>query len=84
MITQNRWQHILGVARKCREYATKFRPDDSKFTEDMFVLGILHDMGYEFTNDNIGHASVGGEILKRSNYNKKYPRFLGDINLVFK
>ena len=48
MITQNRWQHILGVARKCKEYAAKLRPDDSQFAEDMFVLGMLHDMGYEF------------------------------------
>ena len=68
MITQNRWQHILGVARKCREYAAKFRPDDSKFTEDMFVLGILHDMGYEFNQSNSSHAAVGGEILKRNDY----------------
>lgn len=68
MITQNRWQHILGVARKCREYAAKFRPDDSKFTEDMFVLGILHDMGYEFNQSNASHATAGGEILKRNNY----------------
>ena len=68
MITQNRWQHILGVARKCKEYATKFRPDDSKFAEDMFVLGMLHDMGYEFNQNNASHAAVGGEILKRNNY----------------
>lgn len=68
MITQNRWQHILGVARKCKEYAAKFKPNDSKFSEDMFVLGMLHDMGYEFMESNASHAAVGGEILKRNNY----------------
>ena len=68
MITQNRWQHILGVARKCREYAAKFRHDDSKFTEDMFLLGMLHDMGYEFNQSNASHATAGGEILKRNDY----------------
>ena len=68
MITQNRWQHILGVARKCKEYAAKFRPDDSKFAEDMFLLGIMHDLGYEFMESNASHAAVGGEILKRSGY----------------
>ena len=68
MITQNRWQHILGVARKCREYAAKFRPDDSKFTEDMFLLGIMHDLGYEFIESNASHAAIGGEILKRNDY----------------
>ena len=68
MITQNRWQHILGVARKCKEYAAKLRPDDSQFAEDMFVLGMLHDMGYEFIESNASHGAIGGEILKRSCY----------------
>ena len=67
MIKQNRWQHILGVARKCKEYALTLKNDD-KFAEDMFLLGMLHDMGYEFMENNASHASVGGEILKRNNY----------------
>lgn len=61
-------QHILGVARKCKEYAAKLKPNDNKFTEDMFLLGMLHDIGYEFTESNASHAAVGGEILKRNNY----------------
>ena len=68
MITQNRWQHILGVARKCKEYALKFKPEDGQFAEDMFLLGMLHDMGYEFNQNNASHAAVGGEILNRNNY----------------
>lgn len=68
MITQNRWLHILGVARKCKELALKFKPDDSKFAEDMFLLGMLHDMGYEFNQSNASHATAGGEILERNNY----------------
>lgn len=68
MITENRWKHILGVARKCKEFACKFKPNDGKFAEDMFLLGLLHDMGYEFMESNAGHAAIGGEILKRNNY----------------
>lgn len=68
MITENRWKHILGVARKAKEFALKFKPDDSKYAEDMFLLGMLHDMGYEFMESNASHAAVGGEILKRSGY----------------
>ena len=68
MISENRWKHILGVARKCKEYALKFKPEDSQFAEDMFLLGMLHDMGYEFNQSNASHAAVGGEILKRNNY----------------
>lgn len=68
MITENRWKHILGVARKCKEFACKFKSNDGKFAEDMFLLGLLHDMGYEFMESNAGHAAIGGEILKRNNY----------------
>jgi len=58
----------LGVARKCKEYALRFKPNDGKFAEDMFLLGMLHDMGYEFNQSNASHAMVGGEILKRNHY----------------
>lgn len=68
MITENRWQHILGVARKSYEFALKMRPHDEKYAEDMFLLGLLHDLGYEFTETGKGHALIGGEILKRSGY----------------
>lgn len=68
MITQNRWQHILGVARKCKEFAVRYKPEDGEFAEDMFLLGMLHDMGYEFMESNASHAFVGGSILKRSGY----------------
>lgn len=68
MITQNRWQHILGVARKAKELAIKIQPNDEKYAEDMFLLGLLHDVGYEFSETGQGHSALGGEILKRSGY----------------
>lgn len=73
MISEDRWQHILGVARKAKEIALKLKKNDARFAEDMFVLGMLHDMGYEFlTTDggrvNASHATIGGKILKRSGY----------------
>lgn len=42
MIIENRWKHILGVARKAKELALKFRPNDEKYAEDMFLLGLVH------------------------------------------
>lgn len=51
MITSNRWQHILGVARKAKILAQALRPNDEKYSEDMFLLGMLHDFGYEFTEN---------------------------------
>lgn len=68
MITSNRWQHILGVARKAKILADKLKPNNVQYAEDMFLLGMLHDMGYEFMESNASHAYVGGQILKRNNY----------------
>ena len=34
----------------------------------MFLLGVMHDLGYEFMENNDSHAIVGGEILNRSGY----------------
>lgn len=68
MITENRWKHILGVARKAKEFALKMKPNDEKYAEDMFLLGLLHDLGYEFSETGWGHSIIGGEILKRSGY----------------
>ena len=68
MITQSRWQHILGVARKAKILADKLKPNDTQYDEDMFLLGIMHDLGYEFIKNNASHAAIGGEILKRTDY----------------
>ena len=68
MISENRWKHILGVARKAKMLAEKLKTNDTQYAEDMFLLGIMHDLGYEFMESNASHAAVGGEILKRSGY----------------
>lgn len=68
MITSSRWRHILGVARKAKILADKLKPNNVQYAEDMFLLGIMHDLGYEFIESNASHAYVGGEILKRNNY----------------
>lgn len=68
MISESRWQHILGVARKAKILADKLKPNNVQYAEDMFLLGIMHDLGYEFMESNASHAYVGGEILKRNNY----------------
>ena len=68
MISENRWQHILGVARKAKMLAGKLKPGDEQYAENMFLLGVMHDLGYEFMESNASHAAVGGEILKRSGY----------------
>ena len=69
MIDVSRSNHILGVARKSKVLALKLNPNNKKYAEDMFLLGILHDIGYEFTKNHEDHSRIGGEILKRANYN---------------
>ena len=34
----------------------------------MFLLGMLHDFGYEFTENGEKHAIIAGQILERSGY----------------
>ena len=34
----------------------------------MFLLGVLHDVAYEFVDSNDAHTVVGGAVLKRNNY----------------
>lgn len=58
----------MGVARKAKVLAEKLKPNDEKYAEDMFLLGVMHDFGYEFTESNASHAAIGGEVLKRSGY----------------
>ena len=40
MITANRWQHILGVARKAKVLAEKLKPNDTKYAEDNIKKGL--------------------------------------------
>lgn len=68
MITTSRWRHILGVARRAKELAEKLKPQDEQFAQDMFLLGMLHDFGYEFAEEPGKHPQVGAEILKRQGY----------------
>lgn len=68
MITSARWQHILGVARRAQALAQCLKPQDERFAQDMFLLGMLHDLGYEFSKDPCEHPQVGAEILKRQGY----------------
>lgn len=69
MITEDRWNHILGVARQAARLAEKFFTGDAENRRrEMFLLGMLHDIGYEFAETGRQHAVVGGEILRGAGY----------------
>lgn len=73
-IDENRIKHSLGVARRCYEIAKKLGFSEAE-ARNMFLLGYVHDIGYEF-GDNRSHPIIGSEILRNSNY--KYDREIAE------
>lgn len=47
-IDENRINHMLEVGRMCYELARDIFDLPKEEAEQMFVMGILHDIGYEF------------------------------------
>jgi len=63
MIDEDRNKHIFAVARLMKEKANSVGLD----AEEMFTLGLLHDIGYEFGGSEEHHL-IGYEVLKKQNY----------------
>ena len=63
---ENRLKHSLAVGRKMIEIGRE-RDLNANELQKLFILGYLHDIGYEF-GKSTNHAKVGGEILRNSNY----------------
>lgn len=62
----DRVKHSISVARRMVEIGKSYNLSNEEL-EELFVLGLNHDIGYEFC-DGKDHNVVGGNILKRSNY----------------
>ncbi len=69
MISEDRKKHIWGVANFLKEFAIEEKMKEQD-VEDLFTLGLLHDIGYEFLEpqDYINHNFVGGNMLKEQGY----------------
>ena len=67
-ITVDRIKHSLAVAKKMKEMTAENPNKYPVEPEDAFVLGLLHDIGYEFVSEQKEHAHKGGTILKRQGY----------------
>ena len=62
----DRLKHNYAVANKMIELGKEKSLSEIELQE-LFLLGYLHDIGYVFgTNEN--HNSIGGNLLKESNY----------------
>lgn len=67
MFSNDRAQHSLGVARLMQEMALEHGASKEE-AEMMYYLGWVHDIGYQFTENNLIHARVGGEFLRQQGY----------------
>ena len=62
----DRLKHSYAVANKMVEIGKSKNLNDNEL-EDLFLLGLVHDIGYQF-GKNEDHNIVGGNILKNNNY----------------
>jgi putative nucleotidyltransferase with HDIG domain len=67
-ITEDRLKHILAVATKMKEIVKNNSEEYPVDPDAAFVLGILHDIGYEFSQKQQEHANKGGLVLKEQGY----------------
>lgn len=67
-IDNKRIVYCLGVARKMKKLAEQAHPGDKDFANDMFILGLIHEVGFEFTTLDIVANEIGGSALKRNGY----------------
>ena len=65
-MSEDKLKHVYAVGLKMMELGEKRNMTEEEL-QDLFILGLLHDIGYQFgTSDN--HNIVGGTLLKNNNY----------------
>ena len=62
----DRLKHSYAVACKMIELGKERKLSDESL-EELFMLGFIHDIGYQFGN-NENHNMLGGNLLKENNY----------------
>lgn len=67
-ISDERLLHSIGVARKMKEIVLSNPQKYDVTPDEAFFLGFIHDIGYEFTDDQTEHSKKGGELLRKQNY----------------
>lgn len=61
-ISEDRLHHIIGVARKAYQIAKDMGKDED-FCRKCFMLGWIHDVGYEFSEKQSDHPKISSELL---------------------
>ena len=71
MITESKFQHIIGVARLCYKLAKEKYHANEEFARSMWAIGFNHDIGYEFINDGDStkeHPIIADNIIQHAFY----------------
>ena len=64
MIDENRIKHMLSVARKCYMLAKEKYQISEEDARKYFLMGLIHDIGYEFSREASEHPDIGADILE--------------------
>lgn len=67
-ISKERIMHSLQVGRTTYLLSRDLFNWDEQKCRQMFVLGLVHDCGYEFSLDQTEHPSIGADILSECDY----------------
>ena len=68
MLSQNKITHMLNTERHCEAIARSLGADN-KICDAAFVMGLLHDIGYERISDKkdiSAHPEKSAEILENA------------------
>ena len=66
-ISEDRTKHSLAVARYMAKMAAQ-KGWNQERCQEMFLLGYIHDIGYEFCEVQSEHPTVGADLLKNQGY----------------
>ena len=65
-ISDNRMMHTLVVARQSYHIAKNKYHLSENDCRKAFMIGFLHDVGYEFSENNLEHPVKGYELIKET------------------
>lgn len=79
----NRLKHSYAVAKKMMNIAKEYSLSEED-VKDCFLIGLIHDIGYEFTTNDVNHNKIGGELLRNNGFKYwKEVYYHGDIDCPY-
>ena len=79
----DRLKHSYAVAKKMMEIAKEYNLSEEDIM-NCFLIGLNHDIGYEFASNGLNHNKIGGQILRNNGF--KYWQevyYHGDIDCTY-